>query len=157
MLYQAIVAELWCKDLSAFVNPPCGREQASLLSDRYLFDQVHQKSDCLSKIVIQLFDQRALGMDREDIYQIVKADEQRGKHKWFAPNVTRTSFLDLNGFSEHKHLVYSFVQQTLQEYFAAQWLIQNSLSLPSYIRKYKYDSRFTIVFRFVAGLLYDRD
>lgn len=151
MIYQIMVAELWRKDLSNFVKPPCSQEEASLLSDYYLSETVQPESDALGRIAVKLFDQQELPMDREAIDEICEADEQRRKHRWLAPNLTRTSFLHSDKFNEQP--VYNFVHLTFQEFFAAQCLVQDFSLLRSHIRKYKYDSRFGMVFRFVAGLL----
>lgn len=54
---------------------------------------------------------------------------------------------------------YSFVQQTFQEYFAALHIannfkdLYNNVKIASFIRVNKYNPRFKVVWRFVAGLL----
>ncbi|KAJ5493604.1 hypothetical protein N7463_009691 [Penicillium fimorum] len=151
MLYQTMVTELWRKSMSNFIKPPYTREEALLLSRFYLNKEIEPESHCLSAMAMQLFERRETTMNRNDIDEIAERDDQKGKHKWLAPNVTRTSFLHNDEFNIGAR--YSFLHQTFQEFFAAQSLVGNLSTLGSYIQKYKYDPRFTMVFRFVAGLL----
>ncbi|KAB8300835.1 hypothetical protein EYC80_002763 [Monilinia laxa] len=150
MIYQTMVAELWRNDTSSFVKILCSQE-AGLLLD-YCFSETEQpESDALGRIAVRLFNQQELPIDREAIDEICEADEKRGKHRWLASNLTRTSFLHSDKFNEQP--VYNFVHLTFQEFFAAQCLVQDFSLRHSHIRKYKYDPRFEMVFRFVAGLL----
>lgn len=158
MLYQVLVHKLWQKDI-----PTLGKRDAnnSPLTDftlRAIRDHdrlerlVQTENEFLGRLAFFLTKEKRTTFDHSTIDQVIRQMEKNGGPKLpisFESNLSKLSLLQVYGSGPRAS--YSFIHLTIQEYFAAYWLIRDEKQLDMSIRRDA--GSFELTWTFVAGLL----
>ncbi|KAF2627087.1 hypothetical protein BU25DRAFT_368771, partial [Macroventuria anomochaeta] len=174
--YKAIEESLWKKDILRLETKNRDR---LLTKDDIKHDKMN-KIEILVKNEVSLLEGLAftglyndvINFELEHWEAVSKEFEQSNEWIPWNTRLPRLSFLRTSELSEDDHKRdYHFLHLTFQEYFAAryfvrQWKTQkpltclqlsdgecNEIEPASFLRKHKYDPRYDICWRFVAGLL----
>lgn len=180
-LYQAIEIKLWKKDILRL-----GKLEGSSMSESVLQNLPPSEIKTIMESEIHFLQSLAfIGMysdivdfnawHRDKIYEYFKPRASR----FLSSNLIRSSFLRTSGpIPKNRDSTYHFHHLTNQEFFAAQYFVRcweegellfclklssakrKSVTIVTperFLQREKYNGRYDIFWRFVAGLLLDRD
>jgi GTPase SAR1 family protein len=167
-LYQTIETSLWKKDivrLDKEKTQNLAEVEQRQIETQFIEHELHFLEHLaftgmvVDKIEFSLEDRR-------------KANLDSGQRLLLDKTLPCLSFLRTSApQAKSEHRLYHFIHLTFQEYFAARCFVQQWRSKPNFecfavghkklspngfLRRYKYDARYDIMWRFVAGLLDDK-
>ena len=179
-LYEAIVFRLWRKDMVILdgMSDTEAQSLSILQVKRYILDQATLLSEASSLLGFLAF----TGMCNDLIeftarhrFHIKNCwEQQRDPPKITDKDLMKLSFLRTSDdASIPGHMTYHFLHRTYQDYFAAQYLVERwnetqllwfsfndnnlrSMSTREFLRAEKYNQRYSIMLRFVVGILHSR-
>ncbi|KAI0857388.1 armadillo-type protein [Xylaria cubensis] len=167
-IYQVIVEKLWKKDIITLEKENNRRVIVSTdirhISLRTIETYVHDELYFLERLAFTGMVNDAISFTISDLRGI-PSDEN--SQFLFDKTLPRLSFLRTSN-SSFKDPTYHFLHLTFQEYFAARYFVRrwkagdpfllknkpsNKVSMRTFLGVHKYESRYDIFWRFVAGLL----
>jgi hypothetical protein len=166
-LYQAMIHKLWRKDILRLEKQDHGIPLTAEIVDALRYSKrfmraVQSESDFLSALAFDRFQENQIEFTDREIDHVIEKLEAKGMQLplTLESNLTKLSFLHADDRDVGRdQRSYHFMHLTFQEFFAAQWLARLLTSDPSQVedcvRRHKYDPRYEIVWRFMAGLLPD--
>ncbi len=175
-LYQAMMNKLWRKDMLRLGK----REGAELLTASHINalsplrieKVVKTEQDFLSTLAFQGLQNNQIEFNQRDLHALIEQLEEQGMKLPFTleANLKKLSFLHTDD-ADKSQRSYHFMHLTFQEFFAAKhfvghWEAEREITLLStdtkrwtkvtpeaFVRQYKYNPRYEILWWFVAGLL----
>jgi HEAT repeat protein len=164
-LYQAMTHKLWRKDILRLEK----QDQGIVLTEKMVHEirlpsrlerVVQPEINLLDALAFERFQAGQIEFDNRDIDHVIEQLEISGVPLplTLENNLTKLSVLHTNDHdATGNQRIYSFMHLTFQEFYAAQWLVKQAAHNPSLlencVRQHKYNPRYEIFWRFVAGLL----
>jgi hypothetical protein len=159
-LYEAVVPTLWRKDIPKLGKldhgEPVTAEIVTSVQDTCRLERlVRAEGDLLGEIAVRMMELDRLEFAEEEIGDAIRHLEANGSPLPLSleRNLRKLSLLRSHSRESHQRDRYSFIHLTFQEFFAARYLIGDRYRLKTHLRKHKYNRRYEVVWRFVAGLL----
>jgi hypothetical protein len=159
-LYEAVVPTLWRKDIPELGKLDHGEPVTadiviSVQDTGRLERLVRAEGDLLGEIAIRMMELDHLEFAEEEIGDAIRHLEANGSPLPLSleRNLRKLSLLRSHSRASRQRQRYSFIHLTFQEFFAARYLVGDRDRLKTHLRKHKYNRRYEIVWRFVAGLL----
>ncbi|GLR01980.1 hypothetical protein GCM10007934_17930 [Mycoavidus cysteinexigens] len=175
-LYQAMMNKLWRKDMLRLGKREGGElltaSHINALSPSRIDRLVKAEHNFLSTLAFQGLQRNQIEFNQRDLHALIEQLEAQGMKLPFTleANLKKLSFLHTDDAEENQHS-YHFMHLTFQEFFAAKHFVQHweagreitLLSIDTkkwtkatpeaFVRQYKYNPRYEILWWFVAGLL----
>ena len=164
-LYQAMIHKLWRKDILRLEK----QDQGIVLTEKMVHEirlprrlerAVQPEIDLLDALAFERFQAGQIEFNNREIDHVIEQLEISGVPLplTLENNLTKLSVLHTNDRNTTgNQRSYSFMHLTFQEFYAAQWLVKQVARNPSLlencVRQHKYNPRYEIFWRFVAGLL----
>ncbi|OQV07898.1 NACHT domain-containing protein [Cladophialophora immunda] len=162
VLYQAVIRTLWRKDIPELGKvdhgEPVTPDVVNALQDGTRLERlVRAESDVLGEIAISMMESDRLEFTDKDITAAIRRLETSGTQLPLSleRNLRKLSLLRSSRAKDSRRHRHSFVHLTFQEFFAAQHLARDGDRLKAHLQRHKYNRRYEIVWRFVAGSLSD--
>ncbi|KAI9148857.1 hypothetical protein HJFPF1_10900 [Paramyrothecium foliicola] len=158
-IYRAIIHKLWRKDLAKFQKWDQGELLTASVIDkiripRRLKRAVEAETKLLGRLAIILHEEGRVEISEKDIDAAIDELDTRSSPLplTLESHLKKLSFLQQES-NINSQKTYKFIHLTFQEYFDALYLMQNPSVFKQTMLTHKYDRRFEIVWRFMAGLL----
>ncbi|KAK0722210.1 hypothetical protein B0T26DRAFT_701827 [Lasiosphaeria miniovina] len=154
-IYRAIEQSLWRKDIVRLGKQQPNRPQ--VVTHDHVQELLPSEVENFIEAELSLLEGLAFTEHRDTISRQFKST---GARVPLDTTCTRLSFLRMSELSSNsRNRNYHFLHLTFQEYFAARYFVRHNRDCSSkvepatFLQKHKYDPRYDIFWRFVAGLL----
>ncbi len=182
-IYDAICQRLWKKDAAGLEKSPHGRPITAGDIHEYPWDQIQKlvqyEMGFLQQLAFFGLHNDVIDFDwTQHLNRIYRHFQTSDGGLSIGETLARLSFLRTpDPSSHHSSRTYHFLHLTFQEYFSAQYFVQQWISgedleylelnkpkndpprkdkTVDYLQRHKYDTRYDVFWRFVAGLLHDQ-
>ncbi|KAK6344052.1 hypothetical protein TWF696_007699 [Orbilia brochopaga] len=157
---QSVISKLWRKDIPRLLKIENGQllteEVITAVRDpRRLVRPVQLEIDILGMIAVKLLEEGRVEFLDRDIDEAISELEDKGGIQLpltLENTIKKLSFLRTDS-SRDIHRSHSFIHLAFQELFAAEYLARNPALMKEHLRKHKYNLRYQVLWRFVAGIL----